>query len=101
MAEDSNTTIEIDTTKQTVVSPAENWMTSKWRPLMALTYMGICIGDFFLFPILWPLLMHFDHLPITQWKPITMDQGGFFHLSMGAILGVSAWTRGQEKINKS
>ena len=36
------------------------------------------------------------------WQSLTLSNGGLIHLAFGAILGVSAWTRGQEKIaNKS
>ena len=34
------------------------------------------------------------------WEPITLKEGGFYHLAMAAIIGVAAWTRGQEKIQK-
>ena len=33
-----------------------------------------------------------------QWAPITLQGGGLFHVAMGAVLGVSAWSRGQEKM---
>ena len=32
------------------------------------------------------------------WNPLTLQGGGLFHISMGAVLGVAAWTRGQEKL---
>ena len=32
-----------------------------------------------------------------DWQPLTLLGGAFFHLSFGAILGVAAFTRGQEK----
>jgi hypothetical protein len=35
-----------------------------------------------------------------QWNPITLKEGGFYHLAMAAIIGVAAWTRGQEKITR-
>ncbi len=34
------------------------------------------------------------------WDPITLKEGGFYHLAMAAIIGVAAWTRGREKIVK-
>jgi len=34
------------------------------------------------------------------WLPLTLQQGGFYHLSMGAIIGVATWSRGQEKIKR-
>ena len=34
----------------------EDWMNSKWRPMMGWMYMGICLFDMVIFPILWSLL---------------------------------------------
>ena len=34
------------------------------------------------------------------YDPITLKEGGFYHLAMAAIIGVAAWTRGQEKIQR-
>jgi hypothetical protein len=31
---------------------------------------------------------------------LTLLSGGIFHAAMGAVLGVAAWTRGQEKIER-
>jgi len=31
------------------------------------------------------------------WVPLTLQAGGFFHITMGAILGIGSFTRGQEK----
>lgn len=81
----------------------DHWMRKYWRPAMALTYMAICIFDFILFPILamvQPLFMKFLGLNMTYvvWQSLTLQSGGFFHIAMGAVLGVAAWTRGQEKI---
>ena len=37
----------------------------------------------------------------TQWQSLTLQNGGLIHLAFGAILGVTAWTRGQEKAAKA
>ena len=37
-------------------------------------------------------------MPIVAWNPLTLQGAGLYHLAMGAILGVAAWSRGQEKI---
>jgi len=29
--------------------------------------------------------------PPLEWKPLTTSNGGLFHMSFGAILGVTAW----------
>jgi len=77
----------------------EDWMTKKWRPMMAITYMAINIFDFILGPILFNLLQFWNPgQAIGMWVPLTLQGGGLIHISFGAILGVAAWTRGQEKI---
>jgi hypothetical protein len=77
----------------------EDWMTKKWRPMMAVTYMAINIFDFILGPILYNLLQYWNPgQAIGMWQPLTLQGGGLIHISFGAILGVAAWTRGQEKV---
>lgn len=83
-----------------VVVAKENWINKQWRPAMGWTYMAICIFDFIIAPILWSLLQahHTAGVVATEWQPITLQSGGLFHMAMCAVLGVSAWSRGQEKI---
>ena len=77
----------------------EDWTSRKWRPYMAWMYMTICILDFAIFPILWSMLQaYYDGQVINQWDPLTLKGAGLFHMAMGAVLGVTAWSRGQEKI---
>jgi hypothetical protein len=76
----------------------EDWMNSKWRPAMGWIYMVTCITDFILFPVLWSGLQAMMKQPITPWQPITLQGAGFFHIAMGAIIGISAFGRTQEKI---
>ena len=76
----------------------EDWMNSKWRPAMGWMYMLTCITDFVLFPILWSLLQTVMKQPITQWQPLTLQGAGLFHIAMGAVLGLAAWGRTQEKL---
>lgn len=77
----------------------ETWFNRKWRPAMAWSYMIICLFDFIVAPVLWSLLMAQNKGNITEaWSPLTLQGAGLFHLSMGAILGVTAWSRGQEKM---
>ena len=76
----------------------EDWMNSKWRPAMGWIYMVTCITDFILFPVLWSGLQAMLKQPITPWQPITLQGAGFFHIAMGAIIGISAFGRTQEKI---
>jgi hypothetical protein len=72
-----------------------------WRPMMGWMYLLVCITDFIIFPILWNLAQatYLKNLVFTQWNPLTLQGAGFFHIAMGAVLGISAYGRTQEKIN--
>ena len=76
----------------------EDWMNAKWRPMMGWIYMLTCVTDFILFPVLWSILQAVMKQPVTAWQPITLQGAGLFHLSMGAIIGVAAFGRTQEKL---
>ena len=77
----------------------EDWMNAKWRPMMGWMYMFVCMCDFVVFPILWSLIQaaHGGRVE-TQWQPITLQGAGLFHMAMGAIIGVAAFGRTQEKL---
>jgi hypothetical protein len=77
----------------------EDWMNSKWRPMMGWMYMLVCTMDMIIFPILWSLLQTATHTPITQWSPLSLQGAGLFHIAMGAVLGIAAFGRTQEKLN--
>jgi hypothetical protein len=79
-------------------SKKEDWMNSKWRPMMGWMYMVICTMDMVVFPILWSLLQAVTHTAITQWNPLTLQGAGLFHIAMGAVLGIAAFGRTQEKL---
>jgi len=77
----------------------EDWMNSKWRPMMGWMYMLVCTSDFVIFPILWSLVQVVGGGRVeTQWSPITLQGAGLFHMAMGAILGIAAYGRTQEKL---
>jgi hypothetical protein len=76
----------------------EHWLQKFWRPAMAVQYFIICIFDFMLAPIMLTFYTVFMKLAYIPWEPLTLQGAGLYHLSMGAILGVTAYTRGQEKI---
>jgi len=101
----------------------EHWMQNKWRPSMAWTYMAIIIFDFMVAPfltgmyfavtmpdIIFPVgttlaqmkevMAEYKIPDLEQWQPITLQAGGFFHITMGVVLGISSWTRGNEKVAK-
>jgi hypothetical protein len=44
------------------------------------------------------LLQAIQHQQITQWQPLTLQGAGLFHIAMGAVLGISAFGRTQEKL---
>ena len=77
----------------------EDWMNSKWRPMMGWMYMATCTADFILFPVLWSLLQAVMKIgTMTQWQPLTLQGAGLFHIAMGAVLGIAAMGRTQEKL---
>jgi hypothetical protein len=81
----------------------ESWMRSHWRPMMAYVYMFIIVFDFIIAPIFWTSIQLYAGIGgviALQWNPLTLLGGGIFHAAMGAVLGVSAFTRGQEKIEE-
>ena len=98
--------------------PIAIWMRSLWRPIAALTYLGICVFDFIIAPyyvqaqphdlseifkyvLQMPVEQQSESLAIMyakgQWQSLTLQGGGLFHIAFGAILGAAAWTRGMEK----
>ena len=81
-------------------------MKAFWRPAMGWLYMLICAFDFIIAPILtmtmpvYLKMLGAAQISYMQWQSLTLSNGGLIHLAFGAILGVAAWTRGQEKISK-
>jgi len=82
---------------------SEHWMKAYWRPAMGWLYMLICFFDFVVAPVLSMLMPIFlkslgaNTVTYTQWQSLTLANGGLIHLAFGAILGVTAWGRTQEK----
>lgn len=78
------------------------WMQKYWRPCAAFMYMICCLSDFALFPIMFTVVQFWEEQAsndaFRQWVPITLQGGGLFHVSMCAVLGVSAYGRTQEKL---
>lgn len=85
-----------------ITKSEEDWLTKKWRPMMAMSYMLVCIFDFIVFPIMFTIVQFWEtsaaNDAFRQWSPISLLSGGLYHVAMGAVLGVSAWSRGQEKM---
>lgn len=85
---------------QTKKVDKEDWMQKKWRPMMAVLYMAVCAFDFMIAPVLWSIIQALGnggHIA-SQWQPLTLQGAGLLHLSFGAILGVAAYGRTQEKL---
>jgi hypothetical protein len=76
----------------------DTWFKTYWRPAMAWQYLVVCVFDFLIAPLLAGWYAWAAKIPYEVWKPITMTEGGFYHMAMAAIVGISAWTRGREKI---
>jgi len=76
----------------------EHWFFKSWRPAVAWAYLFLCLFDFFVAPLLLGLYCYYTHTPYIPWEPITTRGGSVLHVSMGGISGISAWSRGKEKI---
>lgn len=97
----------------------ENWLQTHWRPIAAMVYLIICIFDFIVAPVivgindvrpteiahavkeLDPQVASVLAVARPQWQPLTLQGSGLFHISFGAILGVAAWSRNLEKLQRS
>jgi hypothetical protein len=76
-----------------------DWINRKWRPAMGWVYLLTCVCDFVIFPILWSILQAVSKGQVTsQWQPVTLMGAGLYHVSMGAIIGITAYGRTQEKL---
>ena len=78
----------------------EKWIKEYWRPAMAWQYLVVCLFDFLVAPILTGLYSFYAKITYVPWEPITLKESALYHLAMGAVIGVSAWSRGQEKIRR-
>ena len=88
-------------TNKKTTHPIDNWLQKFWRPMIAMAFIVIIVFDFIVGPIFWSVIHIVYGTDIgLQWVPETLSGGGIFYAAMGAILGVSAYTRGQEKINR-
>jgi len=81
----------------------ESWIRIYWRPAMGWLYMVICAFDFIIFPLMamfFPVIAKMSGFSAepAAWVSLTLSNGGLIHMAFGAILGVAAWSRGQEKI---
>lgn len=92
MATENEDAVQIEKKKN------KDWVHSKWRPVVAWTYVAICIFDFIFFPLISQAITAKTHVELI-WNPNTLKGGGIFHMAMLTIVGVTAWGRSQEKLN--
>ena len=85
---------------KTKAKKKRSWLFTTWRPLMAFQYLAVCLFDFMLAPICTAMFYYWTGQAgeYAAWKPITLQGGGTYHLAMMAIVGVSAWSHGREKM---
>lgn len=69
-----------------------------WRSLMAVQYLVVCLFDFIIAPVLSWMFAYYTDTPPVPWEPLTLKGSGLYHLSMGAIVGVTSWSKTKEKI---
>ena len=76
----------------------ENWFKTYWRPAIAWQYLMVCLFDFIIGPVMTVSYYYYTGVEgYTQWSPLTLQATGFYHIAMGAVLGITAYTRSQEK----
>jgi len=67
----------------------------KWKYMMGYMYMAVCVFDFIVAPILFTIVQFWEiqaaNDAFRQWEPLTLQGAGFFHMAMGAVLGISAF----------
>lgn len=104
-----------------MVQIKEPWYKKAWRPMAAFMYLLIVLFDFLIMPTYYSMVassydisevinqvmilegetlrtMAFSRLTEDRrWESLTLQGNGFFHIAMGAIIGVAAYTRGSEK----
>jgi len=85
---------------EVVEKEQEGWIAKKWRPAMAWLYMVTCAFDFIVAPIAMAIIQTMADQTITPWQPLTLQGAGLYHLAMGAIVGITSWARGQERITE-
>ena len=77
----------------------DDYLKDLWRPLMAWVYAVVVLFDFMIAPIMLGIYCAVFRQPYIEWKSLTIQGGGMFHIAMGAVIGVSSYSHSQEKIN--
>lgn len=67
---------------------SEHWLQWSWRPLFGYTACAVLVNNYILLPYLRP------------WGVLPIEVPSEVWIMVMAVLGVAAWTRGQEKITR-
>ena len=99
----AQTSIDDEVVKEQMEKEQEHWVKAYWRPAMGWLYMAICFMDFIGFPAITMFLPVIEkgfgiQMGYTPWVSLTLSNGGLIHMAFGAILGVAAYGRTQEKV---
>ena len=71
---------------------------SKWRPALAWSYLFVILMDFVFLPIIFISLG--ADANTFNWEPLTLKGSGIYHVSMLTIVGVTAYGRTKEKLER-
>lgn len=79
----------------------DGWIDTKWRPAMGWQYLVVCLFDFVIGPIMHVMYAWYSATPLLPWVPLTIQGGGLYHLAMGAVVGITSYSRTREKLADS
>lgn len=68
---------------------SQHWMQWSWRPLFGFTACSVLVNNYVLLPYLRP------------WGVLPIEVPSEVWIMIMAVLGVAAWTRGQENIQRA
>lgn len=80
------------------LDPNEGWFRKYWRPAIAWQYFFVCLFDFIIAPSVVIFFYYTTGGEYQQWQPLTLMASGFYHIAMGAIVGIATYGRTKEKM---
>lgn len=79
----------------------QHWTDRYWRIAMAYTYLLICLYDFVIGPVVFNGLQYLNpDNQIGAYQSVTLQSGGFIHMTFGAILGLASHGRNKVLLEK-
>lgn len=63
--------------------------------------MIVCLFDFMFAPMFTWWFAYLTDTPLVPWSPLTIQGASIYHLSMGAIVATTSWSKTKEKIAAS